>query len=417
MEEINSIALEKRQQETSADGTIGGFDFQFYYFLYCLLDLKNGEELGFEVKEDIHLDMPNGKCILSQLKHTVQVNAQNEKINLTDLDKDLWKTLGNWVELINISGNKEIFLKNHEFLLVTNKNVKLHSFPQKLNFYSGVDPLEIIVDAEKLLEKSSKESDVSKYIELFLALDRQSLLTFISKIRIESETTNIIEKIKDKIKIKCWGNSRYLDVYESLYTRVAEQKFLDISNRKKFIISFNDFYEKYHSCFLIGYEKNKLPNPDRTMTFNFPEKLEKQKFIEQLIDVDLIYIEDEIKIKEYTVIMLDFINKFEYWKEKNIILPTDIKDLDEENKYFWASEFNKIYRNIVKKIRKGEDVNKLEDEIKELACEIFDEISSKSIKIGNYDELNRKLSNGYFYSLSDQLEIGWHYSWKERYKK
>jgi hypothetical protein len=44
----------KHQDKVSA-GEIGiAFDFQFYYFLYRLLQMGKGESVGFEILDDVH---------------------------------------------------------------------------------------------------------------------------------------------------------------------------------------------------------------------------------------------------------------------------------------------------------------------------------------------------------------------------
>ncbi|WP_336152426.1 hypothetical protein [Acinetobacter sp. 99] len=158
MEEIDLTALEELMKKFSAGEQIIGGIFQFYYFLHCVLDLRIGEEVGFEVQEDVHVEMRNGTCVLSQLKHTVQVNAAGEKINLTDLDVDLWKTVSNWIKLLKSSGNEKNFLEKYNFLLITNKNISADSFP----FLFTVEPSikNIINQVESLAKKSTQNGGV-----------------------------------------------------------------------------------------------------------------------------------------------------------------------------------------------------------------------------------------------------------------
>ena len=87
-------------ESTSADSTILGFDYQFFFFLYKLLELKVDEVIGLEVKDDVHVINKDGSVILYQLKHSIQTNADGSIKNLTELDSDLWKTLSNWCNVI-----------------------------------------------------------------------------------------------------------------------------------------------------------------------------------------------------------------------------------------------------------------------------------------------------------------------------
>ncbi|NOU61776.1 hypothetical protein [Marinifilum caeruleilacunae] len=86
------------EQHTAGPQAIG-FDYQFYYFMYLSLQLIPGQKIGFEVKDDIHIDTPSGQ-ILYQTKNSVLKNSEGETQNLTLMDIDLWKTLSNWTEII-----------------------------------------------------------------------------------------------------------------------------------------------------------------------------------------------------------------------------------------------------------------------------------------------------------------------------
>ena len=54
---------------TRADDKILGFEYQFYYFLLKVLKIDSDETVGFEVKDDVHIE-DNKTLSLIQLKHT-----------------------------------------------------------------------------------------------------------------------------------------------------------------------------------------------------------------------------------------------------------------------------------------------------------------------------------------------------------
>lgn len=93
-----------RVDTTSAEDKSIGFDYQYYYFLNELLNLKIGQVVGLEVLDDVHIERPDGTNLLVQLKHTVQTSAHGAPINLTTLDSDLWKSISNWCKLIMTGG-------------------------------------------------------------------------------------------------------------------------------------------------------------------------------------------------------------------------------------------------------------------------------------------------------------------------
>lgn len=97
------------EQHTAGPQAIG-FDYQFYYFMYLSLQLSKGQKIGFEVKDDVHIDTPEGQ-ILYQIKHSIQKNKDGETQNLTLMDIDLWKTLSNWADMINSEKSNPDYIK------------------------------------------------------------------------------------------------------------------------------------------------------------------------------------------------------------------------------------------------------------------------------------------------------------------
>ena len=100
-----------------------GFDYQFLYFMYLTLDLSHGQKIGFEILDDIHIELSNGNIELLQTKHTIQKTVKGENINLTERDSDLWKSINNWILFMEASGNIDKYLGQTSFKLVTNKSI------------------------------------------------------------------------------------------------------------------------------------------------------------------------------------------------------------------------------------------------------------------------------------------------------
>lgn len=87
-------------EKTSAADKSIGFDYQYYYFLDRLLNLKSGESVGLEMLDDVHVSSTASLQLLFQLKHTTALAANGMPVNLASLDDDLWKTMSNWVKII-----------------------------------------------------------------------------------------------------------------------------------------------------------------------------------------------------------------------------------------------------------------------------------------------------------------------------
>lgn len=48
--------IKNMQDKHTAGAQAIAFDYQFYYFMCLALDLRHGDKVGFEVKDDVHID-------------------------------------------------------------------------------------------------------------------------------------------------------------------------------------------------------------------------------------------------------------------------------------------------------------------------------------------------------------------------
>jgi len=112
MDETKSI-----QEQHTAGAQAIGFDYQFYYFMLLALELRHGQKVGFEVKDDVHIDKADGTTILFQTKHSVLTSSNGAIQNLTTLDKSKFN-----IEIIPLNNkipvSKIIFAKATFLLLL-----------------------------------------------------------------------------------------------------------------------------------------------------------------------------------------------------------------------------------------------------------------------------------------------------------
>lgn len=400
------------QEQHTAGAQAIGFDYQFYYFMLLALELHQGQKIGFEVKDDVHIDKGDGTTILFLTKHTVLENSNGATQNLTTLDVDLWKTLSNWADFIKKS--KGNYLDKHSFVLVTNKNENNNDFIKSLtNFKAEKDHDKVV---EKLNELKSKTTNktIQKYIDNLSTLDNTKLSAFLSKLSIETGVDEIIKRVKNKILERCLQDKFVEPIFEKLSSNFQEEKYADIKDRKKFEISFDDFKNKFGKCFQIAFQEKSLPK--REMPILLPEDLESQTFIKQLIDIGEIQSGSKY-IEVYTTQMLKTLNHFSFWVDENFVLPTDMDDFQKNSIQIWANEFRAKYRQIENKISSGTLINDLENDIKNLGVELVDYLRKQDLSIPSYPAIGVEFSNGHYYALSDKLEIGWHFDWENKYKK
>lgn len=391
-----------------------GFDYQFYYFMFLLLDLKVGEKIGFEVKDDVHIDKSDGSTVLLQTKHTIQKDASGSSINLTDLDVDLWKTISNWSVLIK---SKKNFIDKHFFVLVTNKNENNNKFIKSaLDYkYNISKDIESVLKVVNDLKDNTTNQTIKKYISNFLKIGKKKQKLFLNKLSIETGNEKIIQKIKNRILENVRQEKKYVDIiYNSLYSNLQTSKFLDVKDKNRFEISFDDFNKKFGSCFKVSIENSPLPK--RNLSVILPDNLESQPFIQQLLDIEETQ-SGSNDIIRYTTHMLQFINDFTFWtEEENFLMLTEAEEFKDNSITLWANEFKSKYRNIQNQVNDGADINNLEKDIKNLGIEIVDFLRTKNLTLKR-QPIGLNHSNGHFYALSNDLEIGWHFNWEAKYKK
>jgi nucleoid DNA-binding protein len=399
--------LSKLQEKHTAGVQSAGYDYQFYYFVYLALGLKQGQKIGFEVKDDIHVEKEDGTIILFQAKHT----SSDE--NLTTLDSDLWKTLSNWTDFIK--ADDKDFLKKHSFVLVTNKNDNNNRFIDaviKFKENQNIDGMKNILNE---LNSKTNSDTIKGYIENVNSLTKTNLKLFFSNLTIETDTTNIIEKVKSKILEKALNEERLVDsIFDNLLSNIQAKKYLEIKDNGNFEISYEDFCRKFRNCFKVIYEKQPLPK--RKFIGFLPDNLEDQIFIKQLLDIGEIESGSQ-RIIEYTTQMLKTLDSFTYWIENSYVLPTEMEEFEQNNILIWKNKFIEKYREIERKIKNGTHISNLEEDIRVLGIELVDFIRQKDLSIQNYPALGLEISNGHFYALSNDLQIGWHYDWENKYKK
>lgn len=404
----------KINEEHTAGPQLIGFDYQFLYFMYLTLDLNPGQKIGFEILDDIHIELSNGDIELLQTKHTVQKTTKGEIINLTERDSDLWKTISNWILFIEASGDIDKFLDHTSFKLVTNKSITGNPFFQNiLKFQKKEINIKEFSDYILDLFNNTSSIDIKAQIEKLKKLKQAHKIKFINQIQIISEPENIIDLVKQRIHKQIMKLDRVDDVYNSLYSNMQEDKFLTITGRDKFSIRFEDYSKKYGNCFDFAYEKSILPR--RELNLIYPEDLKSQTFIKQLIDIGETFENDSEEILTYTTSMLKTFNYLNDWKDNGEILSTQKNEFDAEAVFIWQRIFKDKYRDYKSKINSGE-IESDDKMVRKIAIECVNEIRKEKLQLKN-DELNEELSNGQFYILSNEPRIGWHIDWTNKYKK
>jgi len=388
-------------ESTTVSDKVIGFDYQYYYFLYRLIRIRKGESVGLEVKDDVHTDLNNNFQILIQLKHTIQKDALGKPKRLTKYDKDLWKTLSNWSQIISdkhdgrsILSDQIDFVNKTTFMLVSNKSqIK----DKKL--------LSLFLDFKncgkilKELKSGTQDKDIINYISNILSLNKDVLKLFINKVKFELETDEIIQKCKVAIEEHHISEKKVDLLFKNLDSQIREDNFITVKNNKKITISYKDFRRKYRAYFDFA------RSPDLEIHQyhkKLPSKLSDQIFIKQLIYIGEVSPADIEEIAEFTKYMLTVKTNLNRWSLEGELTHQDIISFSKEAKLRWKNAFRAIYRTI--------DAN---DKLQ--ALKLLDEIRRQILEIGK-QRLDTEFSNGQYYLLSDVPEIGWCHDWENKYK-
>lgn len=402
-----------RYDLTAADTKIIGIDYQYFYFIDSILSIRKGQSIGYEVKDDVHISLSTGGLVLIQVKHTVQQNAQLTSINLTEKDEDLWKTLSNWAQLICDTNDgrssfdkQKDFIKNTKFLLATNKTQspsnKFLTILEKIKSVKiSIDDLIIYLNK---LSTDTKDVTIKSYIDDLIKMNSILLRDFLLNTDIEFHAENIIESIKLKIAEKNIGSSRINDVFNGIFSELKQDFFSKVQIGSKQIITYDDWYKKY-TVFFENYRTTTLPIRKFSPIIK-NDSLSEQAFIKELVEIGDIEPNDFEQIAQFTSFMLEIKQNLQQWYDDGEITSEQKERFHRNATMYWI--------NIHRQCHRATKNNPSLDHAQAIDC--LDEIRRKELKMVN-TELQLDVSNGEFYLLSNEGELGWLKKWEDVYKK
>ncbi|PIT51166.1 hypothetical protein BHC44_11510 [Snodgrassella alvi] len=411
---MDTVKIELNKSSAGAQGL--GFDYQFYYFIYLALQLKEGEKIGYESIEDVHLETNENTKILIQLKHSIQTDKTGGIVTMSNRDPILWETLSRWVGYIK---KLDDFLTIHSFRFITNKTennnefIKIHKqfiFDKNLSLFKK--------QLVELLNKT-RGNESRKHIDIVLNLDEKNLSEFLLKLDIQLDVGDIEQKIKNFINNNWPVPEKDLDkIYSQLFTKLSHSKYDGIRKCQNFVMTFDEIkLLKVNVCKDVY---GNVSLPIRNFINELPENLEEQMFIRQLNEIgELGYGEKKSRrITKYTTFMLNAMNNIAWWLKDNYVTTEQIEKFESTCVERWERIFDDQYREIERAIYNNEaNIDELEKNICNQAIGVVRGIRELDLKIDGFQNtIGIEINNGFFYSLSNRLEIGWHYEWEKKYK-
>lgn len=382
-----------------------GFDYQFYFFVYSLLQLKVDEEIGFEVLDDVHVETKE-ETIFYQLKHSILKLKNGESKNLSTVDSDLWKTINIWVEKISLLRSLEELSKNH-FILVTNKGGNNNKFIIALeNFKKNKNIADFRSEMSKI---NTKSEEINTYISNFLKLNNQELEIFLTNIVIETQKDEIEKQIVDLLVYKNYQDrDKNEQLLLMLLGNLYHLKFKTLKKGENFIVTFDEFQKIGERIFTLKLSESRLPK----IEYRFEEKDFKDFiFIKQLEDIKIFNIEQKEKKIELITKYFSYYNSVAYWQDNRLVMQTEVDELEAEVISKWKVHFDSLYGKLSLK-------NKitLKKQLK-TAHDIHYSIIQNEFSFFGYNNFSIEISNGLVYNLSERLKIGWVQNWEKIYTK
>jgi hypothetical protein len=392
--------------KTSAADKSIGFDYQYYYFLDRLLNLKTGESVGLEVLDDVHLTVNATLQLLFQLKHTTSLAANGSPVNLTSLDGDLWKTMSNWSKVIvdPTDGRSEKdaqlgFVKKTEFHLVTNKSWSVgNQFLNKISeFFGELCEFSTVRDEVESLRKQTTNQTIKAYIADVLSLDDSVMAAFFRKLRFQLNEDEITEKIRRSISEKFIEDNEVENVFARLDSNIREDNFINTKAGKPICISYEQFMIRYRKVFTSSRNKKLAYSNYKPV---MPDNLLNQRFVSQLLHIGDVDSTDLEVIAEYTGQKLRLARNLTEWHQSGQLVSDEIAQFHREVRFRWQNLYRSKFRR-----------TKMPPNLITAAIELLDVLRDSRFRIVD-EELGTELSNGELYHLSDSDVIGWHPDWE-----
>ncbi|MFM5603845.1 dsDNA nuclease domain-containing protein [Aeromonas caviae] len=385
---------------TLADKTELGFEYQDLVFLKYLLNMKPSEKVGLEVIDDIHIDSVSNTLDLIQVKHSI-----NNK-NLSEKDIDFWKTLYNWNELIH--DDNQYKDKNIKFIIFTSKGVSNQPLMLELKkenkntdlILKGINRICHEVElSEQKKDPTKSPNPIYKYTRPLSLLPQDDLRFIISRLYIEEDNDTIMNDIDSALSYYAVPKQKINSIRDHLLGSIKTFKFEKVLSGQKVEISYEEFRTGYINFNLLLQEiRTPNINIQRFYSYEVPENISFVKgiYASQLKDIDI----TEEDIKNYGI---SYIRSYCFIRElidNGEMLEFENSDLDSELKAKWRKIFRKNQYSSQSELERSRSI-------------LFESMDIDSNIRST--TLPTDISNGKLIELSDKPEIGWQENWESKY--
>lgn len=396
--------------DSNAGGSIAGFVYQIYYFLYRLVTIQEGEIVSLEKIDDVGSETEESRTYY-QLKHTLNTKPSAIK-RMANRDTDLWKTLSLWVDIIKKQGNEEAqrnWIAQSEFVLISNKTTENNQFFDLVDAYqqdkgkwNHLSDYLASQAAKEPKEKKEKGKDDKKNIYYYtknvngFALKKE----FLEKVKAEFETDEDIKaRIDHVLSVQKYVPAGHAEnLRQLLMGNIA-----DAIDKKEVEFTDDSFYSAFGTLFQKMRTRKFVPTP---RSFVIPERPMEQTFVKQLRDIDAPRSKTLKDVIELTEQKMGFENDYNH--ANAVAGAEDQKNFEMDVRNRWKNAFEEMNADIT--------VLSSNDEINKAGREVLKAVKKEALRYDE-DNLDSVSSNGCFYFFSDgeSPRIGWRQDWMAKY--
>lgn len=216
---------------TGAIPSWGGYKAQEYRLVQHLLKAPRNHSIGFEVLDDVHIESES-QLVLEQDK--VSNTSRNP---LANQSTDLWKSLYNWIQLIE---QNEVQISRTKFLFFTNKKFSGDVFNALIEASDESSAHKAVLSIFDLIPQPSKA--ISKYFAAFQNLEEKTRLKFICNITYEyGENIPPIELKEQYLSLNDSIEEHADDIIRNLFGWVSEVLTIYAAQKRPTVIRAEEF--------------------------------------------------------------------------------------------------------------------------------------------------------------------------------
>lgn len=394
-------------EQTAADKSALGFEYQDLVLVNTLLGLKPGEQIGLEVFDDIHTESISDDLCLIQVKHSLLGG------NITERDIDLWKTLYNWLKsLPELPQEKNITFQIYSNKTLNNQNLIVLLNSAKANkekIIAAISDIFMDIKAkESLKDKTDSVNPIFKYAEALATAKKEEIEFILERFHFHTDTASVTHQINDKLLYLAVPNTKLDDTRKFVVGAYKEYKVASIVGGEKVIITYDTFRIQ------MGFER--ILRSSRSNEVDYDRFYDKYYHFQQLGDLSFLTSTFSYQLKDIGLPHEDVIEHgIEMLATADLI--RDLKkegDFTHQDDARLAAQCEMSWKKIHRQTHGTFNQETPRALLAAQAC--YDATLKKELKLKNIS-LPDGFSKGKFIALSDLPSIGWKVDWKELYSK